>query len=55
MNDPFAEFYDKDGNRIVMTAEELEASMKKLQQEPFPNHWDMFEPPEVKRIRPEAA
>jgi hypothetical protein len=49
MNDPFAEF------ARPATQEEMEAILSKPQSKPLPAHWDMFDPPEVKRIPPEVA
>jgi len=48
VNDPFAEF-DRPA-----TPEEIEAILSKPRSEPLPAHWEMFDPPEVKRIRPEG-
>ena len=55
MTDHFAEFYNADGSRKVYTEAEVEALLKQPAQDQFPAHWEMFDSPEVKRIRPEGA
>lgn len=37
------------------TQEEIEAILSKSTSAAMPDHWEMFDPPEVRRIRPEGV
>lgn len=52
MHDPFAEFYNADGSRKVMTDAEVTEMLARPAQEQLPAHWDMFDAPTVKRVTP---
>lgn len=49
--DPFAEFYNADGSRKIYTPEEVTALINQPAPEALPAHWELFDPPHVKRIK----